>query len=103
MKECTIANPQTCYELDKTGIWGEAVRQRKPIIVNDFPAEHPLKKGYPEGHAPLSRFLTVPVFNEDQIVAVVGIANKARDYDESDVLQLTPVLWTPSGNRWTLK
>jgi len=89
MKECTIANPQTCYELDKTGIWGEAVRQRKPIIVNDFPAEHPLKKGYPEGHAPLSRFLTVPVFNEDQIVAVVGIANKARDYDESDVLQLT--------------
>jgi len=89
MKECTIANPQTCYELDKTGVWGEAVRQRKPIILNDFKAEHPLKKGYPEGHANLTRFMTVPVFNEDQIVAVVGIANKAGDYDETDVLQLT--------------
>jgi diguanylate cyclase (GGDEF)-like protein/PAS domain S-box-containing protein len=89
MKECKIANPQTCYELEKTGIWGEAVRQRKPIILNDFQASHPLKKGYPEGHADLTKFLTVPVFNEDQIVAVVGIANKDRDYDETDVLQVT--------------
>jgi diguanylate cyclase (GGDEF)-like protein/PAS domain S-box-containing protein len=89
MKECTIANPQTCYELEKTGIWGEAVRQRKPIILNDFKASHPLKKGYPEGHAHLTNFMTVPIFNEDQIIAVVGIANKARDYDETDVLQLT--------------
>ena len=29
MKECTIANPQSLYPLEKTGIWGEAVRQRK--------------------------------------------------------------------------
>ena len=89
MKECTIANPQTCYALDKTGVWGEAVRQRKPIILNDFKTDHPLKKGYPEGHAHLIRFMTVPVFNEDKIVAVVGIANKASDYDETDVLQLS--------------
>jgi diguanylate cyclase (GGDEF)-like protein/PAS domain S-box-containing protein len=89
MNECKIANPQTCYELEKTGIWGEAVRQRKPIIINDFRADHPLKKGYPEGHAPLTNFMTVPVFNEDQIVAVVGIANKVGNYDETDVLQLT--------------
>ncbi|MBN1473958.1 MAG: diguanylate cyclase [Syntrophaceae bacterium] len=89
MKECTIANPQTCYELDKTGVWGEAVRQRKPIILNDFEASHPLKKGYPEGHAPLKKFMTVPVFKEDKIVAVVGVANKVSDYNETDVLQLT--------------
>ena len=88
MKECTIANPQTCYELEKTGIWGEAVRQRKSIILNDFQADHPLKKGYPEGHAPLTRFLTVPVFKDDRIVAVAAVANKASDYDETDVLQL---------------
>jgi hypothetical protein len=35
MKECSIANPATCYDLDKTGIWGEAVRQRQPIMLND--------------------------------------------------------------------
>lgn len=89
MKECTITNPQTCYELDKTGVWGEAVRQRKPIVLNDFQADHPLKKGYPEGHAHLNKFMTVPVLKDDTIVAVVGVANKSVDYDETDILQLT--------------
>ncbi len=89
MKECAVANPQTRYELDKTGIWGEAVRQRKPILVNDFQADNPLKKGHPEGHVLLNRFLTVPVFYHDRIVAVVGVANKASKYDGTDVLELT--------------
>jgi two-component system CheB/CheR fusion protein len=89
MKECNIINPQTCYELDKTGVWGEVVRQRVPIVLNDFKAHHPLKKGYPEGHAPLSRFLSIPVFDNEKIVAVVAVANRASDYTQTDVLQLT--------------
>jgi two-component system, cell cycle sensor histidine kinase and response regulator CckA len=89
MKECEVAEPQTNYELDKTGFWGEAVRQRKPIVLNDFHAPNDLKKGYPEGHVPLHNFLTIPVFEGDKIVAVVGMANKDSDYDESDVRQLT--------------
>lgn len=89
MRECTIINPQSCYELDKTGLWGEAVRQRRPILVNDFTAEHPLKKGYPEGHARLFKYLTVPVFSGGNIVGVVGVANKAINYHETDILQLT--------------
>ncbi|MDD5169359.1 MAG: PAS domain S-box protein, partial [Syntrophales bacterium] len=71
MKECTITEPQTIYHLEKTGIWGEAVRQAKPVMVNDFQAPHPLKKGYPEGHAALYKYLTIPVFNADRIAAVV--------------------------------
>ncbi len=89
MNQCTIAEPQTLYHLDKTGIWGEAVRQGTPIILNDFQATHPLKKGYPDGHAPLYKYLTVPVFSDDRIVGVVGVANKETDYNPSDVRQLT--------------
>lgn len=88
MLECTITDPQTCYELDKTGLWGEAVRQRRPLLVNDFQAEHPLKRGYPEGHAVLYKYLTVPLFSEQRIVAVVGVANKDDDYDQTDILKL---------------
>jgi len=96
MKECRIAEPRTLYQLDKTGIWGEAIRQRKEIVVNDFQSENPLKKGYPEGHAPLKKFLTIPVFQAEQIVAVVGVANKENDYEAQDVesLQLlTSSIW----------
>lgn len=94
MKECSIANPKNCYELDKTGIWGEAVRQGKPIIVNNFQEENPFKKGYPEGHANLNKYLTIPVFSKGEIVAVVGVANKEEDYEESDALQLTILMET---------
>ncbi len=89
MDVCEVVEPQTCCELKETGIWGEAVRQRRAIILNDFQSSHPLKKGFPEGHVKLLKFMTLPVFSADQIVAVVGVANKEEDYDESDVLQLT--------------
>ncbi|MBF0233466.1 MAG: PAS domain-containing protein [Desulfamplus sp.] len=88
-KECTIADPQKIYELAETGIWGEAIRQRKPIILNDYKADHPLKKGYPEGHVDIHKFMSIPVFSNEKIVATVGVANKERDYSETDLLQLT--------------
>lgn len=89
MKECSVADPQTIYDLDKTGCWGEAVRQRKPIILNDYQAENPIKKGTPEGHVRLEKFLTIPVIFDNKIVAVAGVANKTSDYNDSDIRQLT--------------
>jgi PAS domain S-box-containing protein len=88
MEQCSIANPQTCYELSKTGIWGEVVRQRKEIVVNNFQAKHPLKKGYPDGHAQLNRFMSIPVIIDEKIVAVVGVGNKTEEYNETDLNQL---------------
>jgi len=89
MKECEVMNPQTIYDLDTTGCWGEAVRQRKPIVINNYQAENTLKKGTPHGHVKLLKFLTIPVIFDDKIVAVAGVANKAIDYDDSDIRQLT--------------
>ncbi|MBP1910722.1 PAS domain S-box protein [Methanolobus bombayensis] len=89
MEECEIVEPQTVYQLECTGIWGEAIRQRKAIIVNDFDYPNPLKKGYPEGHVKLHNFMTIPVFRNKKIVAVVGVSNKKTDYTEDDKLQLT--------------
>ena len=85
---CAIMDKQTSYELDQTGLWGEVVRQRSPIVVNDFAASHDEKKGYPEGHVPLTRFLSIPVTQQNRIVAVVGVGNKEQPYTDDDVLQL---------------
>ncbi len=89
MPDCAVASPQGCYELEKTGIWGEAVRQRQPMVLNDYAATHPLKRGLPEGHVQLKKFLTVPIFRSQHLVGVVGLANKETDYDETDILQLS--------------
>jgi len=89
MSECAIIEKQTIYQLEKTGIWGEPVRQRKPIVVNDYQMPNPLKKGYPDGHVSLHKYLTIPVFVNNIIVAVVAVANKKSDYTDTDTTQLT--------------
>ena len=88
MAECAVAGASKVYHLDKTGIWGEAVRQRKAIVVNDFEASNPLKRGYPEGHVAFKNFMTVPVLQGERIVAVAGVGNKQGDYQDVDVQQL---------------
>ncbi|MEW6261656.1 MAG: GAF domain-containing protein [Thermodesulfobacteriota bacterium] len=89
LAECRIENKQTVFRVSDTGLWGEAVRQRKPIITNDYRAPNPLKKGCPEGHVEVNRHLNLPVFEGRRIVAVAGVGNKEEEYDESDVNQLT--------------
>lgn len=92
MEECTVHGQPKIYQLESTGIWGEVVRQRGPIIVNDFNSPNPLKKGYPKGHVALKRFMSVPVFIDDKIVAVVGFGNKKTDYDDTDVCEMTMLM-----------
>jgi len=87
MHQGTETKPQPEYLLDKTGVWGDVIRNRKPLIVNicqdNTGGETPI------GNAKLNRFLSIPVLYEDAIVAVIGVANKTNKYDSTDVRQLT--------------
>lgn len=89
MAECAVPNPSFVYPVEQTGLWGEAVRLRKAVITNDYLGDVPGKKGCPPGHVPISRHLNVPIFEQDRIVALVGVGNKETLYDEEDVKQLT--------------
>ncbi len=89
MEQCAIIDKPIVYSVETTGLWGEAVRRRKPVITNDYSAPDSLKKGYPEGHVKVVRHMNIPVFDSERIVAVAGVGNKDEDYDESDVRQLT--------------
>lgn len=88
MKECSIEHKQIVYHLQETGLWGEAVRQRKAVITNDY-ASCPIKKGIPSGHVDIVRHMNVPIIDKGKIVIVAGIGNKEAEYDDSDVRQLT--------------
>jgi PAS domain S-box-containing protein len=85
---CSTIDQPIVYPIEKTGLWGEAVRQRKPVITNDYAAPNPLKRGVPEGHVPIIRHMNIPVFDGQRIVAVAGVGNKPADYDERDMRQL---------------
>jgi PAS domain S-box-containing protein len=88
-RNCKVVEPGTIYELDKTGCWGDAVRFRKPVLINDYSLQHPRAKGTPKGHLEFRKFLSVPIIVDLKIVAVVGVADKEEDYNNNDVVQLT--------------
>lgn len=72
------------YDVSEAGIWVDAVRERRPVIHNDY-ATTPGRRGLPPGHAELVREMVVPVFRKGLIVAVLGVGNKATPYTEDDL------------------
>ncbi|CAJ36909.1 sensor histidine kinase [Methanocella arvoryzae] len=89
LQRCNVLGMPHSYVLESGGIWAEPIRQRKAIILNDFAAPHPAKKGFPPGHLQLKNFLAVPVFDDNSVVALAEVANKDGDYNHSDARQLT--------------
>jgi len=89
MEGCAIDFKPVEFSLDHAGIWSEAIRERKPLIVNDYPRPDPRKKGYPEGHVAIQRLLSIPVIRDAKAVAIAAVANKEQDYDETDLLHLS--------------
>jgi putative nucleotidyltransferase with HDIG domain/PAS domain S-box-containing protein len=92
MKECSTIDKSIHLPIEEAGIWAEAVRQKHPIMINNYSAPNAKKKGYPEGHVPLHRILSVPLVKDERIICLVAVGNKSADYQESDINQLTLLL-----------
>lgn len=81
---CRAAVGGTHSPISEAGVWADCVRERKPIIHNDYPGlAH--RKGLPEGHASITREVMVPTIRNGQVVSVLGVGNKPEDYTEKDV------------------
>lgn len=96
---CTAEGKLSHYALAQAGIWADSVREKKPVVYNDYTG---LKRqgSLPEGHASLSRILTVPIMRRGMVVAIVGVGNKPVDYDGQDVKTvslLADLAWDVAG------
>jgi PAS domain S-box-containing protein len=84
------------YSIDEAGVWVDCVRQRQPVIHNDYEVL-PHRQGLPPGHAEVTRELVVPTFREGRIVSILGVGNKPTDYDQQDaelVTYVADVIWS---------
>ena len=86
LAHCT-ATYEAHYPVPLAGIWADSLRQRAPVIHNDYPST-PSRRGYPAGHAVLRRHLGVPVIEKDKVRVLLGVGNKSTDYDSSDAHEL---------------
>ena len=66
------------------GLWGWVLNQRRPLLTNT-PDSDPRSTGVPQGHAPISRFLSVPALVGNELVGQVALANAPRDYEDQDL------------------
>lgn len=81
---CHVPGAKRHYPLDEAGVWADCVRQRKVVVHNNY-SSLPNRKGLPDGHAPISREMAVPIIRDGNIVAVLGVGNKSNDYGLDDV------------------
>ncbi|MBN2823933.1 MAG: EAL domain-containing protein [Campylobacterales bacterium] len=89
-KMCFAEGNSVHYPLEKAGVWVDCIHQNQSVIYNDY-ASLPHKKGLPHGHAPLTRFISVPLFQDDKIVAIVGMGNKESDYTPYDTIMVEKI------------
>lgn len=84
--------PVKFYDLDHTGIWGNAAKQLQPVINNNYKNCKEFNNEVAGEYAHLEKYLTVPVIIGNQIVAIIGLANKESDYTSNDALQVEALM-----------
>jgi len=85
-KHCSTVHGSN-YPLSQAGIWADALRLHRPVIHNDFQSL-PERKNFPEELADVERHLGVPILESGKVRVLLGVCNKAFDYDDSDIHQL---------------
>lgn len=80
---CKTQYPQS-YDLKCTGIWTRCLETNQPYVCNQFNQES-ASKPLPEGHVPVTRFMSIPVVVDNQVILIFGVGNKPDDYDQTDL------------------
>ncbi|MDO9492727.1 HD domain-containing phosphohydrolase [Acetobacterium sp.] len=92
IKGAEIVEPKLTYPLEEAGSWGEAVRFRKPVILNNDGTKPSSEQELPGGQKVSGNFIAIPIFIDERIKAVVGFAGKEDHYSDNDVYEITVLM-----------
>ncbi len=77
-------------------LFGEVIKTAKTVISNN-PSKDKRSKGVPHGHPAIHSFLGLPILGGENLLGMIGVANRRGGYDEALVEFLTPYLSTCAG------
>ena len=76
-------------------LFGHVITEGKPVVTNNYdPANDPRAAGQPGGHPPMRTFLGLPFFLNEELIGMVGIANRVNGYEDALIAYLQPFLTT---------
>ncbi|WP_337998519.1 sensor domain-containing diguanylate cyclase, partial [Halomonas sp. HAL1] len=81
------------YIASENNVFGKVISAGKFVLMNDY-IHHTNPLGMPPGHPILRRFLGLPIKVGDEVVGIIGLANKSVDYTEEDAAFFQPLLDT---------
>ncbi len=84
---CQVEDKSAIFE-KFGGLWGWVLKNREPLLTNSA-QDDPRSTGVPEGHIPISRFLSVPAIVGGSLVGLIALANSSRDYERRDLELVT--------------
>jgi PAS domain S-box-containing protein len=74
-------------------LFGHVMTTREPVIANN-PATDPRRGGLPPGHPRMDAFLGIPIKEGNEVIAMVGVANRPGGYDSDLITELEPLMLT---------
>lgn len=74
-------------------LFGAALVTGETVISNS-PATDPRRGGLPPGHPPMNSFLGVPIKQDGEMIAMVGVSNRPGGYDLALIEEIEPLLST---------
>ncbi|EOZ97150.1 two-component hybrid sensor and regulator [Indibacter alkaliphilus LW1] len=69
----------------------DSILSKEVLIINNFPSGRKIDNEI-MGHPKLKNFMAIPILNENEVVGLIGLANKVNDFGQDDVDTLEPLL-----------
>jgi PAS domain S-box-containing protein len=74
-------------------LFGWVMVNKKPLLTNDA-INDPRAGGIPKGHPALDKFMGIPFIFNDEIIGMLGLANREAGYDDAIYNKLQPFIQT---------
>ena len=87
---------ETHYPLSSAGIWADSIRTKKPVIHNTYNEDYSKGDSLPKGHIKLTHHFSLPIIQNNDVVAVIGIGNNNTPYTHefvSDFYNMINGIW----------
>ncbi|MHC1729067.1 MAG: PAS domain S-box protein [Syntrophobacteraceae bacterium] len=89
VQDSTMANEPLHVPVERADIFRDAIREKRVVVIDGYSGSNKEMNGYLERHGPLARIMIIPIFENDRIVAIAGVGNKAEEYNPSDARHIT--------------
>ncbi|WP_143309244.1 ATP-binding protein [Chitinophaga vietnamensis] len=91
-KACYAANMQAALQLPLVAQFATQVMRTALPYISNSPAADERRQDIPPVHPPVRSFLGLPVIHDQQLIGIIGIANKSGGYKTAIIELLQPLV-----------